>query len=551
MPPSALSRHRTQEDFAMFRSAGSRFDRIATVRRAALLLIMLLLVLLIGTSAQAAETPDGGVLGRGTAWETRYFVQTSDRAGPTVVISGGVHGDEPAGAAAAEQIRHWPIVRGMLVVLPSANPPALAARTRRIPGAPASQNNLNRNFPRAGQLDAPPLGEQAAAIWQWLQSVQPTWVVDLHEGYGIRAAGSKSVGSSVVVCPDEEADEAVERMLAAVNATIEREDKHFVRLSPPVDGSLARAAAEHLNAKAMILETSTRDLPVAATNSKAQAKSAAAKSSIVHQPLSRRVRQHRLLVHALLVHLEMIDAALDVDRIAGRAAQPGKTWVALYDAGGTGGQGVPAVSRILGDEGMRVVPLGAEEIAAGSLAEFDVVVFPGGSGSKQAAAIGEQGREQLRQFLERGGGYLGICAGAYLCTSGFDWGLKVLDAKTVSPKWQRGVGMLQMELTPAGRDVLGDHPASLEVRYHNGPVITRAELDAVPDYEVWAYYRTEVAKNNSPAGVMVDSPAIAAGRFGRGRVLFVSPHPEQSPGLEGLVRRGVRWAAGRTEQDAR
>lgn len=527
----------------MFRSADRLLDRIATVRRSALLL----LVLLVGATAQAAEAPGSGVLGCGTPWETRYFVRTSDRAGPTVVISGGVHGDEPAGAAAAEQIRHWPLVRGTLVVLPCANPPALAARTRTIPGAPASQNNLNRNFPRTGQADASPRGEQAAAIWQWLQSVQPTWVVDLHEGYGIRAAGSQSVGSSVIVWPDEDADQAVARMLAAVNATIEREDKHFVRLSPPVDGSLARAAAEHLGAKAMILETSTRDLPAAATNSTA----AQAKSPIVHQPLSRRVRQHRLLVHALLTHLEMIDPAMDVDRIAGRTTDPDQTWVALYDAGGTGGQGVAAVRRILGDEGMRVVPLGAEEIAAGSLGEFDVVVFPGGSGSRQAAAIGEQGREQLRQFLERGGGYLGICAGAYLCTSGFDWGLKVLDAKTVSPKWRRGVGMLQMELTPAGRDLLGDHPAPLEVRYYNGPVITRAEVDAVPDYEVLAYYRTEVAKNDSPAGVMVDSPAIAAGRFGRGRVLFVSPHPEQTPGLEGLVHRGVRWAAGKAEQETR
>ena len=529
----------------MFRSAGRRFDRIATIARGALLL----LVLLVGASARAAEASGRGVLGRGTAWETSYFVQTSDRAGPTVVISGGVHGDEPAGAAAAEQIRHWPIVRGTLVVLPCANPPALAARTRTIPGAPASQNNLNRNFPRAGQADAPPLGEQAAAIWQWLQALQPAWVVDLHEGYGIRAAGSPSVGSSVIVGPEEGANEAVERMLAAVNATIDREDKRFVRLGPPVNGSLARAAAEQLGARAMILETSKQDLPVAASAAESQPKPAA-KPQPVYQPLSRRMRQHRLLVHALLTHLEMIDAALDADRIAGRAAGPGQTWVALYDAGGTGGQGVPAVNRILGGEGMRVVPIGAEEIAAGSLDEFDVAVFPGGSGSKQAAAIGSQGRERVRQFLERGGGYLGICAGAYLCTSGFDWGLKVLDAKTVSPRWQRGAGMLEMELTPAGRDVLGDHPAPLEVRYHNGPVITRAEVEAVPDYEVWAYYRTEVAKNDTPAGVMIDSPAIAAGRFGQGRILFVSPHPEQTPGLEGLVHRGVRWAAGKAEQDA-
>jgi glutamine amidotransferase-like uncharacterized protein len=179
--------------------------------------------------------------------------------------------------------------------------------------------------------------------------------------------------------------------------------------------------------------------------------------------------------------------------LAGRTAAPDKTWVALYDAGGTGGQGEFAVERILGRAGMRVMHVGAEVIAASSLANFDVAIFPGGSGSKQAAAIGERGRDQVRQFVERGGGYIGICAGAY----------------------------------------------------HNGPVITQANLDAVPDYEVLAYFRTETAKNHTPTGVMVDSPAIAAGSYGQGRVLFVSPHPEQTPGLEDLVQRGAQWAAGR------
>ena len=219
--------------------------------------------------------------------------------------------------------------------------------------------------------------------------------------------------------------------------------------------------------------------------------------------------------------------------------------VALYDAGGTGGQGESAVERILGRAGMYVVHVGPEEIAAGSLANFDVVIVPGGSGSKEAAAIGERGREQVRQFVKSGGGYIGICAGAYLCTSGFDWGLKILDAKTVSPKWQRGEATLKMELTPAGRDILGDHRAPLDVRYQNGPVITRADLGEVPDYDVLAYFRTEIAKNNTPARVMVDSPAIASGSYGQGRVLFVSPHPEQTPGLEDLVHRGVQWSAGK------
>ena len=40
---------------------------------------------------------------------------------------------------------------------------------------------------------------------------------------------------------------------------------------------------------------------------------------------------------------------------------------------------------------------------------------------------------------------------------------------------------------------------------------------------------------------MVNSPAMVQGRFGQGRVLISSPHPEQTPGLEIAVEHAVRW----------
>ncbi len=486
-----------------------------------------------------------GVLNRGTPWETPYYVQQSDQPGPVVVLVGGIHGDEPAGAEAADQIRHWPIRSGTLAVLPRANPPALAARTRMVPDVERSVGNLDRNFPRAGRQESA-RGEPAQAIWGWVESWDPDWVVDLHEASGIRAAGSRAAGSSTIVLSSPAAEAAAARLLEAVNASISNEKKRFVQLGPPVDGSLARAAGEHLGASAMILETSRQDLAAGADSAQTAEKDRRpSASSAPSQPLSRRVRQHRLMVHALLVHLGALDQEVDVDRLGGRRAAPGKTWVALYDAEGTGGKGASAVDRILSEAGMRVRRVGPEEIAAGALADFDLTIFPGGSGSKEAAAIGEHGRRQVKAFVEGGGGYLGICAGAYLCTSGFDWGLKILDARTVSPKWQRGRGMVQIELTAEGQQILGDRPGLLEVRYANGPIIRPAGVEALPDYQVLALFRTELAEHGSPAGAMTSSPAIAAGRCGEGRVVFVSPHPEQTEGLEDLVEQAARWAAGK------
>ena len=225
--------------------------------------------------------------------------------------------------------------------------------------------------------------------------------------------------------------------------------------------------------------------------------------------------------------------------------------VALYDAEGSTGKGVPRVKELLGKEqDVELVIFKPEEIRAGKLAGFHVVMFTGGSGSKQAEAIGEEGRAKVKEFVEAGGGYIGICAGAYLACSGFSWGVKVLDAKTASPKWRRGEGTVRIELTERGREVFGAPTGQFDVRYVNGPILAPANVASLPDFEPLAFFRTELAKNDTPVGLMVNSPAIVAGTCGKGRVLVSSPHPEQTAGLEHFVPKAVRWVAGRADGKA-
>lgn len=511
--------------------------------------LALLACLPLPRNAVADETT--GVLCRGTRFETQYYVRRAATPGPTVVITGGLHGDEPAGAAAAEQIRHWPIQCGTLAVLPRANPPGLDAHTRLMPDLEKSRNNLNRNFPKAATA-GPAVGEPAVAVWTWVQSLKPDWVIDLHEGTEPRASGSKSVGASAIVCDSAEANAAAERMLQAVNADITDARARFVKIGPPVDGSLARAAGVHLGVKAMILETPIRapaTVEPAAAGDKSGGKSADKKSTAgpgKEYPLSTRIRQHRLMIGALLKHLGMLDPTANPNRVAGKSADPAGTWAAIYDAGGTGGRGGSSVERILSADGLRVVRVGPEEIAADSLREFQLLVVPGGSGSREAASIGPAGRETIVRFVTQGGGYIGICAGAYLCTSGYDWSLKIINAKTLSPRWNRGVGDVKLELSDEGKRVLGDRSGQFAVRYANGPVVGPGGMKDMPAYEVLAWFRSELAEHGTPAGVMVNSPAIAIARFGNGKVVFCSPHPEQTPGLESFIAGAARWAVGKS-----
>ena len=211
-------------------------------------------------------------------------------------------------------------------------------------------------------------------------------------------------------------------------------------------------------------------------------------------------------------------------------------------AGGSGARRIESILRQV--DGALTRRIGPPEIRAGALSQFDLVVFPGGSGSKQAAALEKQGRDEVQEFVEGGGGYLGVCAGSYLAAHNYSWSLKLIDADTVDTKkghWRRGSGMVKMELTERGRAILGDFPKMVEVRYANGPIFAPAGDDELLDFTPLAHFRSEFAKNGARVGAMVDTPAILSSRMGKGRVLCISPHPESSEALHGIVRKAAAW----------
>jgi len=469
----------------------------------------------------------------GTRFATEAYFHDSGTPGPTVMIVAGVHGNEPAGAAAAETIRHWKLRNGKLVVIPRANVPALAAGKRLTPNLDTNLSNLNRNYPRAGESESA-RGEIAPVIWQIALDSKPDWLLDLHEGFDFHQLNDKSVGSSVIAFPLPKCTAAADLMREAVNATITNAELKFVRRDLPVDGSLARAGGEHLKIPSMTVETTSK------------------------QPMAKRVRQHEIMVHRLLAHLGMMESVLPAESYVESATQSRtasstasvQLRVALYKGPGTGGQGPPSLMKRLNNLPVSsITQVSPDEIRGGVLTNYDVVIFGGGSGSKQAEALGESGRTEVKRFVSNGGGYIGICAGAYLATSGYPWSLGLVNARTVSPKWQRGKGQVKLELTRTGTEILGQRVGQFDCLYANGPIVKPDDKKDLPKFETLAFFRTELASNGSPVGVMVDSPAIFSGVFEKGRVVCVSPHPEQTKGLEEIVPQAINWVLtkGRTE----
>lgn len=221
--------------------------------------------------------------------------------------------------------------------------------------------------------------------------------------------------------------------------------------------------------------------------------------------------------------------------------------VALYADSGAAKKGSKHVKRCLAAEhGFSYELVTAEEIRDGDLDKFDVVIHPGGSGSKQAEALGDEGRQKVRDFVAAGNGFVGICAGAYLASAEYPWSLNLVDAKVLDRKhWARGTGDVELRLSPAARKFFGIEDELVTIYYGQGPLLSPAANDAIVDYEPLALYETEVAKNGAPTGVMKGTTAIARAPFGKGRVIAISPHPEKTPGRDEVLQRAIRWTAGK------
>src|SRR5262245_24041661 len=89
--------------------------------------------------------------------------------------------------------------------------------------------------------------------------------------------------------------------------------------------------------------------------------------------------------------------------------------VALYAGAGASGKGPKMLEKTLQEKGeFKVTTITPEEIRAGKLKDYRVLIIPGGLSQTQGIALGEDGREMVRQFISEGGTYVGICAGCYL-----------------------------------------------------------------------------------------------------------------------------------------
>lgn len=218
--------------------------------------------------------------------------------------------------------------------------------------------------------------------------------------------------------------------------------------------------------------------------------------------------------------------------------------IALYTGEGATSNRTKLLETLQMKPHVRVHDRSAEDIRRGKLAGMEIVLHPGGSGGGQGRALGEEGRQAVRKFVAAGGGYIGICAGAYLATCHYEWSLHILDAHVVDREhWARGTGTVDITLSNSAQAFFQTDKTEATVRYANGPLLAPANNEQIQDYDPLAVYKGEIAKNGAPMGVMPGTTAIARSDFEKGRVICFSCHPEGSEGMQFLLLEAIDWVA--------
>lgn len=221
----------------------------------------------------------------------------------------------------------------------------------------------------------------------------------------------------------------------------------------------------------------------------------------------------------------------------------------LYVEGSTGEKSFGNIINILMDNGINAEKIMPEEIAAGKLEKFDVLIVPGGRATGQAEALGKQGCQEIESFVKNGRGYVGICAGAYLAVKGYNAATSNIVLVNIMAEdvenWDRGSGDVQIKIMNSVHPVTQGYTGIKTVHYENGPILLK-HMQYIDDFKVQrlAKYVSDMHQNvNAKIGIMPGSSAITASVHGDGRCVLFSFHPELTEGFEKMLIQGVEWTA--------
>ena len=145
------------------------------------------------TPTTAPMTMKTGIIGKGTVYETTWTEMIGGRNGKSIIVEGGIHGDEIAGTLAIEALLpEIEITKGRVIWLPQMNKPAYQAKKRYI------NVDLNKVFPGNPQSNTYE-HVLASELFKWVGEQKADVVLTLHESrYLHDGTNPKTFGQTIV-----------------------------------------------------------------------------------------------------------------------------------------------------------------------------------------------------------------------------------------------------------------------------------------------------------------------------------------------------------------
>ncbi len=195
------------------------------------------------------------------------------------------------------------------------------------------------------------------------------------------------------------------------------------------------------------------------------------------------------------------------------------------------------------DKGINGVEISASDISSDKIKEFDAIIFPGGSGSKEVNNLGKMGVKNIHKFVKDGKGVVGICAGAYMMmsTEGYP-SLQLSNVNHIDrAHYNRGRGLVEFTLTEKGYDIFPElKDNKMFLQYYDGPVMQLKD-SSVSSYTELGKYVTDITPDNyAPSGIAPGNTFLFTENLGEGKIIAIAGHPESTPGMRWIVPRMAR-----------
>ncbi len=200
--------------------------------------------------------------------------------------------------------------------------------------------------------------------------------------------------------------------------------------------------------------------------------------------------------------------------------------VFLYNGKGVWDTGYEHLKMFLSEHNVSYKTVYAKDLIDGKLQSNlpNTLIMPGGQSWEYLAELGDQGAANIKNFVRSGGGYIGICAGAFYATSNREGG---------QTTGSYGIGLLEgtaydgtsLHTTPfiEGMMDIPLMPVSLNAGFQS---MNRIVMFGGPSFKYSEKESTDKKLEVLARFQVVGDPSMVLFQYGKGKVYLSGPHLE-------------------------